>query len=188
MIKGQRRDARANRARIVEVARRRFDAGDDELPLNVIAAEAGLGVGTVYRNFPTRLALLAALAEPHLDHLRRRLEELAASERADALAEAFRVAADLFGAHGELLTVFAESSPEDTWAPAWIKPVLEPLESLLSRAVAAGAVRDDVTVEILCRLVCGVDYAARLSSDQDSARAIHTEIALRGISAARAGA
>ncbi|WP_210491877.1 TetR family transcriptional regulator [Patulibacter sp. SYSU D01012] len=180
MTSGQRRDARQNRARILDVARRRFDAGDEELPLNVIAAEAGVGVGTVYRNFPSRLALLAALAAPHLDALRGAIERLADGFRPGALEEAFRVAVATFGAHRELLEVVGDGGPADG-AAGDVAPLLALLETLRAAAVAAGELRPEVTAEALRHLVCAVDYAARRSSDPDAARRLHAEIAVRGI-------
>jgi AcrR family transcriptional regulator len=56
-----RADAAENRARIVEVARA-VVASSDELKLNAIAKQAGVGQGTLYRHFPTREDLLAAPA------------------------------------------------------------------------------------------------------------------------------
>jgi AcrR family transcriptional regulator len=51
-------DAARNRAQVLEVARELLAAGDATLPMNTIARLAGVGVGTVYRHFPTRQALL----------------------------------------------------------------------------------------------------------------------------------
>src|SRR5487761_1103632 len=56
-----RADAARNRAQVIEVARQQVATGDLTLPLNAIARLAGVGVGTVYRHFPTRQALLEAL-------------------------------------------------------------------------------------------------------------------------------
>jgi AcrR family transcriptional regulator len=59
---GLRSDAARNRARVLEVAREQLLAGDNSLQHNNIARLAGVGVGTVYRHFPTRRSLLEALA------------------------------------------------------------------------------------------------------------------------------
>ena len=63
-----RSDARENRARILEVARRAF-AEDGEVSMNQIAQLAGVGPGTLYRNFPTREALLLAIYQDEVDRL-----------------------------------------------------------------------------------------------------------------------
>src|SRR5947209_19211745 len=60
-------DAQRNRDRILEVARSRIAAGDYSLPLNLIAHEAQLGVGTVYRHFPTSQSLLESAAADAFD-------------------------------------------------------------------------------------------------------------------------
>jgi AcrR family transcriptional regulator len=63
-----RSDARENRARILEAARRAF-AEDGEVSMNQIAQRAGVGPGTLYRNFPTREALLLAIYEDEVSRL-----------------------------------------------------------------------------------------------------------------------
>src|SRR5262245_46047782 len=63
-----RSDARENRARIMAVAREAFAAGDDT-SMNQIAQRAGVGPGTLYRNFPTREALVLAIYQDEVDRL-----------------------------------------------------------------------------------------------------------------------
>ncbi|MFJ1768146.1 TetR/AcrR family transcriptional regulator [Amycolatopsis sp. NPDC088138] len=63
-----RSDARENRARILRVAREAFAEGDDT-SMNQIARLAGVGPGTLYRNFPTREALVLAIYEDEVDGL-----------------------------------------------------------------------------------------------------------------------
>jgi AcrR family transcriptional regulator len=91
-----RRDAEANRARLLEAAAAAVRRSGEKVPMASIAADAGVGVGTLYRHFPTRTTLLAALerrsyrlvleharaaaacAEPAIDCLRHFLEHLIA--------------------------------------------------------------------------------------------------------------
>ena len=61
-----RADSARVRARMLAAARERLAAGDLELPMNAIAKAAGVGVGTMYRHFPTRQALLESLATREL--------------------------------------------------------------------------------------------------------------------------
>ena len=69
-----RADAARNRERVLSVARECLARGDASLQMNQIAREAGVGVGTVYRHFPTRQELLEELVNEHvqglLDHAR----------------------------------------------------------------------------------------------------------------------
>ncbi|GAA1354010.1 TetR/AcrR family transcriptional regulator [Streptomyces beijiangensis] len=62
-----RADARRNREKLVTVARTAFAAADDTVPLETIAREAGVGIGTLYRHFPTREALVEAVYAAELD-------------------------------------------------------------------------------------------------------------------------
>ncbi|GAB3701164.1 TetR/AcrR family transcriptional regulator [Mariniluteicoccus flavus] len=108
-----RRDAQRNRARIVEAAERAYAAEGLEVALDAIAKQAGVGAGTLYRHFPTRSDLVAAVLEsrrPDLERERgaiiaagldpvealdRWLDALAAWMRAyDGLPEPLRAAAD----------------------------------------------------------------------------------------------
>src|SRR5689334_22888175 len=75
-----RKDAQRNRQRIVEAASRAFASGTEIVKIEAIAREAGVGVGTLYRNFPSREALV---------------EEVYRSELARLCAMAPRLAADL---------------------------------------------------------------------------------------------
>lgn len=176
-----RRDARLNRTRILAAAQRRVDAGDDDVPLNVIAADAGVGVGTVYRHFPTQLALLTALVDPSLARLAGTLQELADERDPAGVEKAFRAAVDLFAQRREALAVLSSRQSLEPGASVTLAAFSTSLSQILDDAVQNGRVRPDITVEVLQHLVCAVDYAARLASDADAARSIHTEIALRGL-------
>ena len=56
-----RADSARARARMLAAARARVTAGDLDLPMNAVAKDAGVGVGTMYRHFPSRAELAAAL-------------------------------------------------------------------------------------------------------------------------------
>src|SRR4051794_35097889 len=74
-----RADARANRERLVDVAREAFAAHGVEASLDDIARRAGVGPGTLYRHFPNRHALLAAVYRGDIETLSARADELAAT-------------------------------------------------------------------------------------------------------------
>lgn len=181
MDQNLRRDARLNRAHILAAAQRRVDAGEDDVSLNVIAADAGVGVGTVYRHFPTQLALLTALIDPSLARLAATLQQLAQAGGSGGIEKAFRAAVDLFSERREALTVVSSANSLEPEASATLAAINTALSQLLDDAVRGGHVRRDITVEVLQHLVCAVDYASRLASDPATARLVHTEIALRGI-------
>ncbi len=81
---GMRKDAAQNRARLLDAARRVFATQGTEAPLEAIAAEAGVGIATLYRRFATREDLLAVVVEEEL------LEYVGALESAVALPDAWR--------------------------------------------------------------------------------------------------
>ena len=64
-----RADARRNRDRLLAVAVRAFSQDGPDVPLDAIAREAGVGIGTLYRHFPTREALVEAAYRTELDKL-----------------------------------------------------------------------------------------------------------------------
>jgi len=66
---GARRDAQRNRQRILEAATRALSAGPAPVKMETIAREAGVGVGTVYRNFPSREALVEEIYRSELTRL-----------------------------------------------------------------------------------------------------------------------
>ena len=69
--RGQRADARRNRAKVLEAARHQLAEHGLDTQVDEIAREAGVGVGTVYRHFPTKEALFEALAEDKFEGLAR---------------------------------------------------------------------------------------------------------------------
>src|SRR6266702_7031907 len=75
-----RADARRNRQRLIEAALAAFaEHGADDASLDEIARRAGVGIGTLYRHFPTRQALLEAVYRSQVEALRGRAEELLVS-------------------------------------------------------------------------------------------------------------
>src|SRR5215831_11187414 len=84
-----RADAQRNHARLLDAASAAFvEHGADDVSLEEIAGRAGVGIGTLYRHFPTRQALLEAVYRDQVETLRARAEELlGARSPEDALAE-----------------------------------------------------------------------------------------------------
>jgi AcrR family transcriptional regulator len=91
-----RADAVRNRARILRIARGQLAAGDTSLQLNAIARLAGVGVGTVYRHFPNRHALVEALSAERL--LLDRLQAAAPSRIVNVTSAAVKAARRTFDA------------------------------------------------------------------------------------------
>jgi len=73
---GRRADAQRNRRRLIEVALEAFSSGQDKVALEVIAKDAGVGIGTLYRHFPSREALVEAVYGSELARLCSGADEL----------------------------------------------------------------------------------------------------------------
>jgi AcrR family transcriptional regulator len=88
MARAQRADACRNRDRLLEVASAAFTTRGVEASLESIAKDAGVGIGTLYRHYPSRDALIEAVYRHNVDLLCERARELSAALPADeALAE-----------------------------------------------------------------------------------------------------
>jgi AcrR family transcriptional regulator len=156
-----RADARRNRERVLAAARRAFAEQGYAVPLDEIAAAAGVGPGTVYRHFPTKEALFEAVSVANV-------EDLAADARARAAA-AFagfldRVA-DQALAKRDLPDAFAGAGA-DAMATA-VADMHDALGLLLAKAQEAGGVRRDVTVGDVIALLKGLLHAVRTDPDPD---------------------
>jgi AcrR family transcriptional regulator len=165
---------------MLAAARRRVDDGDLELPMNAIAKDAGVGVGTVYRHFPTRQALLEALAWPSLTALAGDAARAAADPDPAAgllgflRASLHRLSSD--AAAAEVLTAPDAARPETRELSG---ELLGAVDTLLERARTAGAIRADVTAADLRALMCAVDHAARIAGPAQRDR--YLEILVAGL-------
>jgi AcrR family transcriptional regulator len=137
-------------------ARRNYDALT-EASLEDIARRAGVGIGTLYRHFPTRQALLEATYLEEVEALCASAAELSDLEPWDALVSWLnrfaRYAATKKALAAELL---ATIGMESDFFAACHTSIFAAGEPLLERAQAAGAVRPDVTFNDAVRLVSGI--------------------------------
>jgi AcrR family transcriptional regulator len=172
-----RADAVRSRARILEAARA-HDARS--LRLNDVARDAGLGVGTVYRHFPTVHALVEALS---IDTLERMLSiAQAATREADtetAFVEFLDSALTLQLQDGGLQAVLLSPADEEEAVRAIKSEIFAAFDGLLQRARGAGLVRADLSITQLEHLVCGIEHAVRVGEPTD--RQLFLEILLTGI-------
>ncbi|WP_437573476.1 TetR/AcrR family transcriptional regulator [Sorangium sp. So ce887] len=163
-----RADARRNRERLLIVAAEVFSERGADASMEDIARRAGVGIGTLYRHFPTREALLAATVEEHLLALARKTRALAASAPpgdgfAEFMAAFVEHASTYRGLAASLGVVFQCGSPGCIAAT-------EAATHLLSLAQAAGEIRCDVTVDDIVGLVTAISVAAQ-QPPADPARA-----------------
>ncbi len=154
-----RADARRNHERILEGARELFGEYGVDAQMDDIASRAGVGVGTVYRHFPTKDALLVELVRQKF-----RLFAARAREALTRDGEPFDVFADLLRHNADELARDAGMQhvlvgvEEHIWAQAQAE--LDELNTLtaelIARAQDAGTIRRDVTVADISMLMCGL--------------------------------
>jgi AcrR family transcriptional regulator len=157
-----RADARRNRARVLEAAEAVFAAAGTSASTEEIARRAGVGVGTVFRHFPTKEALLRAILEERLTVLAAEAEALASSpDPGAALRGLFTRMVEQSAAKRTYADALADAGLDLSAAlPEAARRTRSALAALLASAQRAGAVRADVGVAELLALVVGASRAA----------------------------
>jgi AcrR family transcriptional regulator len=152
-----RADALKNRQRILDAAEATFTTEGLSAPIDAVAARAGVGVGTVYRHFPTKEALFEAIVAARLDELATVTRELAAEDDPEAALFSFlREFARQASAKHDLFDAL-ESSGLDIKSncAANVEDLTRGIELLLDRAKQAGAVRPQVATDEIMSLIVG---------------------------------
>jgi AcrR family transcriptional regulator len=155
----QRADARRNRERILQSARAVFAESGADAQIDDVARRAGVGVGTVYRHFPTKEALLVELLREKFRLFTQRGREALAGD-----GEPFAVIEDLLRRNAE--TAAGDAAVQHALAgagePIWLQAqaeqqdLIEVTEQLIARARDAGTIREDVQGNDIGMLMCGV--------------------------------
>jgi len=159
-----RADAQRNYARLLSAAMTAFtEHGADDASLEEIARRAGVGIGTLYRHFPTRQALLEAVYRDQVDALRARANELLDSdEPAEALAAWLRALGTFSSTKHNLTSALLATIGKDSDLLSSCSTVIcDAADILLKRAQEAGAVRADADARDLIRLVHAVNIATQ---------------------------
>jgi AcrR family transcriptional regulator len=157
-MKPLRADASRNRQKILDTAEHMFAKHGLGVSVDDIAHEAEIGIGTLYRHFPTKQALIAALAGAHFEQFADRAEQLARSPHpVAALRELLELMATESANKRDLLEALGGSK----WTAG---PEIEPLRARYRRALAkllanaqrAGEICEDVTFADLGALISGL--------------------------------
>ena len=163
-----RADAIRNRERVLDAARRMLAEHGPDAPLEEVARAAGVGIGTLYRHFPTRDALLDAVFRGSVDELCDRGDALLddPSDPAGTLRRWLRGQFDHSTTYRALAAAVMLSQLDDpTDAPPCAR-LRSTGAQLLRRAQAAGEVRADVDVDDVLRLVNAVALASEETGDE----------------------
>ncbi|SFM70631.1 transcriptional regulator, TetR family [Bradyrhizobium sp. Rc3b] len=155
-----RADAVRNRERVLEAAKAVFNAGGPEASLEAVAKRAGVGIGTLYRHFPTREDLFEAVYRREVGQLSELAEHLrTAKDPVEALRRWLRSAVEFVatkkGMSAALALAYQSSSELAVFS---MERLTKAIGSLLARAVAAGQMRADISPEDLLRAFFGMCY------------------------------
>jgi len=179
-LRSPRADARENRQRLIAAARTAF-AGGEQVSLEAIARAAGVGIGTLYRHFPHREALVAAVYFDQVEELRAGAAELLAGHPP---AVALRAWMDLFAdwadaKRGMVSTLAAMRSSGALDLDANRQAVSDILAGLLTAGAEAGELRADVDPADVRSLLSGILAAA---TDRKQARRLF-DLTMEGLRA-----
>jgi AcrR family transcriptional regulator len=177
-----RADARRNRERIMSSARELFARVGPQAQMDDVAAHAGVGIGTVYRHFPTKEALLTAMVRERFAVF---AEIARAAEAIDdpfvALETMMRESAEAVEDDVGFQLAMMGSNDLDWEGIEQEKATLtEVVARVIERAVDAGMVRDDLTVEDYPMIMCGITSTMYYSPGRADWRR-HLELVLEGV-------
>jgi AcrR family transcriptional regulator len=155
-----RADAQRNRERILEAATTLMATQGIDVSIDAIAELAQVGVGTLYRNFPTKGALFEALLMARISPL---VAEARAAADADDAADAFiafvRRLSDEFADFRALADAMAASGVDLSVTKQAISgELIDAVSTLLERAQAAGKIRPDVTITDVSAMMAGLSH------------------------------
>ena len=159
-LRKPRSDAIRNRERVLESAKAVFSAGGPEASLEAVAKRAGVGIGTLYRHFPTREALFEAVYRREVEQLAALAEQLKGDvDPVDALRRWLRSNVEFVATKKGMSAALAlaVNSSSDLTVYSFDR-LTKAVGALLDRAVAAGVIRADVGPEDLLRALVGMCY------------------------------
>jgi AcrR family transcriptional regulator len=162
-------DAERNRARLLDAARAAFASGQVPVTLEQVARDADVGIGTLYRHFPTREALVEALYRQELadlcasagDLLETHVPERALRAWMDRFAGYVRAKREMADA---LRAVFAAGSVTVSFAREQLTAAVQ---TILDAGISAGTLRDDVRAEDIVATIVGMFTATSLAGGHE---------------------
>ena len=175
----KRADAVRNYEKLVAAAREAFTEADRSASLEDIARRAGVGIGTLYRNFPTRADLVQAVYVDEVEALSRSAADLAETEPWEALTSWLQGFVGYIATKQALSEELFAIAERDASVFAGCRAMLHTAgEPLLRRAEDAGIVREDVTIDEVVRMVGGI---AKIPTDDPAEIQRLLAVALDGL-------
>jgi AcrR family transcriptional regulator len=153
-----RADAMRNRERLLAAAKEVFSTGGADKSLESVARRAGVGIGTLYRHFPTREALFEAVYRREVEQLTELAERLFVEEPpVEALRHWLRSNVEFIATKKGMAEALAVAAAGSSELKAFsFEHLSRALGKLLARAADSGEIRGDITPEDLLRTVVGM--------------------------------
>lgn len=169
----QRADARRNRELVIEAARERFGKCGLDCQIEDVARTAGVGVGTVYRHFPNKEALIDALIDDRFERITEKAAEaLEQDDPWEAFCDLMRWSAQ-YQAKDRALSELLSQRPASGRRSAAKAGLVETTEKLIRKAQRSGQMRKDVVVEDVPTILCGLGGV--LGAHEESMPALNWE-------------
>jgi AcrR family transcriptional regulator len=176
-VAGDRRvraDAQRNLEGLVQAAKAVFATSGVDAPVREIAEKAGVGIGTVYRHFPQRADLVAAVFRQEVDACADAAPALAAEHPpGEALGRWMQRYAGFIATKRGLASALHSGDPTFAPLPAYFQERLNPaLKGLLDAAAAAGEARNDIDAEDLLMAVARLCMSAQQDRPEQAAQMV----------------
>jgi AcrR family transcriptional regulator len=167
-----RADSARNRQLLIDAAKAGFSGVGLDVSLEEIARRAGVGIGTLYRHFPTREAVVEAVYRREVEHLAQAVPQLLESSPAgEALHKWMHLFVDYIATKRIIAPSLAAAAAR---APSLhttsVQLITSAISTLVKRAIASGDVRKDIDPSDLLRAMVGVSYGTPDAGWEASAR------------------
>jgi AcrR family transcriptional regulator len=178
-----RADARRNREKVLAAARAVFADQGVDAQMDDVARRADVGVGTVYRHFPTKDALITALTDELFSviaaHAREMLE---LDDPWEAFLEAMWFGAEKTAGDRAFAEILGEAKGLPRTCPGK-ENLIRTTGELMRRCIEAGRMRPDAMIDDIPLLMCGIGSAIAMPHPHPEAWRRHLQIVLDGLRA-----
>ncbi len=182
-----RADARRNREKVLEAARAVFSDQGREAQMDDVARRAGVGVGTVYRHFPTKEALIEALMVAAFEAIAAQAEQaLEVEDPWEAFSSVLWCGAETMAGDRALSEVFASIPGAMESAMPTVEGLTDTVAEVIRRAQEAGVLRDDLLVDDIPMVMSGIGSATKKEHRCEEAWRRHLSLVLDGMRASGA--
>lgn len=180
-----RADAARNRSAILHAAREALTTEGPDASLEAIARAAGVGIGTLYRNFPTREDLVAAVYENELDAVLDRGASLLPTEQPDvALREFMRLYSGFIATKRGMAESLRAGGARTAAASAQTRQRVDAaVQPFLAAGIERGLFRDDVSADDVTAAMVGVFLTTAESTDSAQVERL-LDLVVRGLTTA----